>query len=165
MWGACGTSGGRTLRAQLVGEGEEDEMEVDEEDPAMATGATPGPAGESEDEDKGHEAREQAVSGLLYQISMLALDDGICGDADDEACLRLIGSNIRSISAAYFAAWGQLPDLPLTGVVHVPAGAIVRIQDHSITGAEAVKDLSTTGLKEQRWKVFPYTWWRGAGGE
>ncbi|KAF8171729.1 hypothetical protein K438DRAFT_2057813 [Mycena galopus ATCC 62051] len=37
------------------------------------------------------------------------------------ACLRLIGSNIRSISAAYFAAWGQLPDLPLIGVVNLGA--------------------------------------------
>jgi hypothetical protein len=41
-------------------------MEVDDEEVAG-------------EEDEGPEAREEAVSGLLYQISMLAMDDGVQG--------------------------------------------------------------------------------------
>ncbi|KAF8181115.1 hypothetical protein K438DRAFT_1601881 [Mycena galopus ATCC 62051] len=60
------------LRAGLAGYGGEDEMEVDNEEEV---------AGE---EDEGLEAREEAVSGLLYQISMLAMDDGVRAGADHE---------------------------------------------------------------------------------
>ncbi|KAJ7855154.1 hypothetical protein B0H14DRAFT_2353371 [Mycena olivaceomarginata] len=74
----------RDLRAQLGDDTGADEMEVDEEGPEMGRPETPRPVGESDDEDEGHEAREETVSGLLYQISMLALDNGVRGDVDDE---------------------------------------------------------------------------------
>ncbi|KAJ7300570.1 hypothetical protein DFH08DRAFT_725213 [Mycena albidolilacea] len=74
----------RDLCAQLGDDTGADEMEVDEEGPEMGRPETPRPVGESDDEDEGHEAREETVSGLLYQISMLALDNGVRGDVDDE---------------------------------------------------------------------------------
>jgi hypothetical protein len=74
----------RDLCTQLGDDTGADEMEVDEEGPEMGRPETPRPVGESDDEDEGHEAREEMVSGLLYQISMLALDNGVRGDVDDE---------------------------------------------------------------------------------
>ena len=73
----------RELRAELAGEDEE-EMEVDDEEVVEAAGGVETNAGESDEEDEGHEAREEAVSGLLYQISMFAVDDGERGVADDD---------------------------------------------------------------------------------
>ncbi|KAF8185870.1 hypothetical protein K438DRAFT_2154751, partial [Mycena galopus ATCC 62051] len=61
----------RELRAEVAAAGEEDGMDVDDEE---------GPEVAGED-DEGHEAQEEAVSGLLYQISMLAMDDS--GAADE----------------------------------------------------------------------------------
>ncbi|KAF8177174.1 hypothetical protein K438DRAFT_1978816 [Mycena galopus ATCC 62051] len=55
------------LRAEVG----EEEMELDNEEGVEEEGG---------EDDEGHEAREEAVSGLLYQISMLAMDDGIRGD-------------------------------------------------------------------------------------
>jgi hypothetical protein len=40
--------------------------------------------GESDDEDESHEAREETVSRLLYQILMLTLDNGVHRDVDNE---------------------------------------------------------------------------------
>jgi hypothetical protein len=45
-------------------------MEVEDEGEADVVG----------EDDEGHEAREEAVAGLLYQISMLAMDNGVWGD-------------------------------------------------------------------------------------
>ncbi|KAF8128329.1 hypothetical protein K438DRAFT_2000344 [Mycena galopus ATCC 62051] len=61
----------RELRAEVAAVGEEDGMDVDDEE---------GPEVAVED-DEGHEAQEEAVSGLLYQISMLTMDDS--GAADE----------------------------------------------------------------------------------
>jgi hypothetical protein len=61
------------LHAQVAAEGGEEEMDVDDEEE--------GGAGE---DDEGHEAREEAVSGLLYQISMLAMDNRLPGDGADD---------------------------------------------------------------------------------
>jgi hypothetical protein len=58
-------------------------MEVEEEEPATGTRETPRAGEESDDEDEGHKAREDAVSSLLYQISVLALDNSVRRDADD----------------------------------------------------------------------------------
>jgi hypothetical protein len=72
------------LRAQLGDDTGTDEIEVDEEGPEMGRPETLRPMGESNDKDEGHEAREETVSGLLYQISMLVLDNGVRGDVDYE---------------------------------------------------------------------------------
>jgi hypothetical protein len=45
-------------------------MEVEDEGEADVVG----------EDDEGYEAREEAVAGLLYQISMLAMDNGVRGD-------------------------------------------------------------------------------------
>ncbi|KAJ7789766.1 hypothetical protein B0H14DRAFT_3161840 [Mycena olivaceomarginata] len=59
-------------------------MEVDDEEVAG-------------EEDEGPEAREEAVSGLLYQISMLAMDDGVQGglitSRRGAACLLACGQH------------------------------------------------------------------------
>jgi hypothetical protein len=73
----------RDLCAELGAEAGADEMVVDEEEPTAGTRETPRAGEESDDEDEGHEAREEAVSSLLYQISMLALDNSVRGDTDD----------------------------------------------------------------------------------
>jgi hypothetical protein len=59
----------RGLRAEALADAEE-QMEVEDEGDADVVG----------EDDEGHEAREEAVAGLLYQISMLAMDDGVRGD-------------------------------------------------------------------------------------
>ncbi|KAJ7788156.1 hypothetical protein B0H14DRAFT_3504535 [Mycena olivaceomarginata] len=73
------------LRAQLVPGGGEDEW-VDEEElerqelQERLRGLRAEAADVVGEDDEGHEAREEAVAGLLYQISMLAMDDGVRGD-------------------------------------------------------------------------------------
>ncbi|KAF8187339.1 hypothetical protein K438DRAFT_1972968 [Mycena galopus ATCC 62051] len=62
----------REVRAELAGEDGEDGMWVDEV------------AEETGDDDEGDDAREEAISGLLYQISMLAVDDRVRGGEDNE---------------------------------------------------------------------------------
>ncbi|KAJ7321900.1 hypothetical protein DFH08DRAFT_1030550 [Mycena albidolilacea] len=60
----------RGLRAEALADGAEEQMEVEDEGEADVVG----------EDDEGHKAREEAVAGLLYQISMLAMDDGVRGD-------------------------------------------------------------------------------------
>ncbi|KAJ7339786.1 hypothetical protein DFH08DRAFT_963835 [Mycena albidolilacea] len=60
--------------ARVAAEGREEEMNVDDEEEV----------GEAGEDDGGHKAREEAVSGLLYQISMLATNDGLPGDGADD---------------------------------------------------------------------------------
>ncbi|KAF8209536.1 hypothetical protein K438DRAFT_1753878 [Mycena galopus ATCC 62051] len=64
----------RELRVEVAAEGVDKEMDVDDEEGTEVAG----------EDDEGHEAREEAVLGLLYQISMLAMDDGLLGSAADE---------------------------------------------------------------------------------
>ncbi|KAJ7309178.1 hypothetical protein DFH08DRAFT_823603 [Mycena albidolilacea] len=61
------------LCAQVAAEGGEEEMDVDDEEE--------GGAGE---DGEGHEAWEEAVLGLLHQISMLAMDNRLPGDGADD---------------------------------------------------------------------------------
>ncbi|KAJ6456531.1 hypothetical protein C8R45DRAFT_943716 [Mycena sanguinolenta] len=72
------------LQAEFAGEIDEEEMEVDEEEVVGVSGGMEARASESDEEDEGHEAREEAVSGLLYQISMLAVNEGVHGAGDNE---------------------------------------------------------------------------------
>jgi hypothetical protein len=58
------------LRAEVLAEGEDQQMEVEDEGQVDVAG----------EDDEGHEAREEAVAGLLYQITMLAMDNGVRGD-------------------------------------------------------------------------------------
>jgi hypothetical protein len=60
----------RVLRAEALAESGEERMEVEDEGEGDVVG----------EDDEGHEAREEAVGGLLYQISMLAMDDGVRGE-------------------------------------------------------------------------------------
>ncbi|KAJ7888131.1 hypothetical protein B0H14DRAFT_3430321 [Mycena olivaceomarginata] len=60
----------RVLRAEVLAEGEDQQMEVEDEGQVDVAG----------EDDEGHEAREETVAGLLYQITMLAMDDGVRGD-------------------------------------------------------------------------------------
>ncbi|KAF7353148.1 hypothetical protein MSAN_01502300 [Mycena sanguinolenta] len=74
----------RELQAELAGEGEGDKMEVDDEEEPEVSNQRNTHEEEIEEEDEGHEAREEMVSDLLYQISMLAVDDHVLERPDDE---------------------------------------------------------------------------------
>jgi hypothetical protein len=73
----------RELRAELARDGADDEMEVDEEGGREENGPNDMNTGGRDEEDEGDDAREEAVSGLLYQISMLAVDGGLRGDDEE----------------------------------------------------------------------------------
>ncbi|KAJ7688320.1 hypothetical protein B0H14DRAFT_2653296 [Mycena olivaceomarginata] len=70
------------LRMELAGEDGEDEMDVDDElAPGMVEPRDPQAQGSN---DEGDKVGDQAVSGLLYRISLLGVDGGVRGGADDE---------------------------------------------------------------------------------
>ncbi|KAJ6457334.1 hypothetical protein C8R45DRAFT_1056376 [Mycena sanguinolenta] len=76
-----------SLKCELAEDAaDDDEMDIDVEEGAVLPDAPADTvrAGESEDEDEGDDAKEEAVSGLLYQISMLAVDDAPAREGDDE---------------------------------------------------------------------------------
>ncbi|KAF7367948.1 hypothetical protein MSAN_00859900 [Mycena sanguinolenta] len=76
----------RELRAEMGASAEEDEMEVDEGEGEAAeeVGRKEVVSADSDEEDEGHKAKEEAVSGLLYQISMLAVDGGVRVGGENE---------------------------------------------------------------------------------
>jgi hypothetical protein len=72
----------RELRTELARGDGEDEMDVDDElGPGLVEPRDPQAQGS---DDKGDEVDDEAVSGLLYRISLLGVDGGARGGADDE---------------------------------------------------------------------------------
>ncbi|KAF8142374.1 hypothetical protein K438DRAFT_2030121 [Mycena galopus ATCC 62051] len=67
----------RELSAELAGKDGEDEMDVDKE---VTEGEGRPELDVMGSDDEGDEASNEAVSGLLYRISMLAVDGGVHGD-------------------------------------------------------------------------------------
>jgi hypothetical protein len=61
----------------------EDADEREEEDRVRAAAAQAAAAQESDDEGEGEDAKEREVSGLMYRISMLAVDGGGIGSRDE----------------------------------------------------------------------------------